>query len=119
MNRADLLHRVEGPDDARLISSLFDYDSVVDWNGQRNEGPWSAAGFWASKVGEGEGRTLLFYETIVGESADRVRLIGLLSRPGAASSYDTARVEQIWRRDGEDFVAELISVGAFEPSTSD
>jgi hypothetical protein len=116
MNRADLLHDVEGEDDARLISTLFDYESVVDWNGERNEGTGSAASFWARRVGEGEGRTTLFYDTIHGETSNRVRLVGSLLRAGAGSGYEHASVEQIWTRVGDgEFQIERISVGPFGP----
>jgi hypothetical protein len=118
MNRVDAFLDVEGAADAPAIRDLFEYDSIVDWNGVRNEGSSSAAAFWAQRIGEGEGegegRTILYYDTIRGENADRVILTGLLSRSGAGDTYLTARVEQIWKREGGQFVIERISVGPFE-----
>lgn len=113
-NRVELLNDVEGPDDASSIRHLFESDAVVDWAGQRNEGSGSAARFWATKIGEGEWRTLLYYDAIRGEGADRVRLTGLLNRPTAGSNFQIAKVEQIWTREGGNFVIERISVAPFE-----
>ena len=119
MNRVSLFRHIREPEDASVISSLFEHDSVVDWNGERNEGPWSAAAFWASKVGVGDGGIPFFYSNVHGESADRVRATGMLSRLGAEDGHETALVEQIWTRDGSDFIIESISVGPFERSAAE
>ena len=114
LNRAEELDHLEGPDDANSIRHLFDWEAVVDWAGQRNDGTDSAAKFWATKITEGEGRTNLYYDTIRGESSERVRLNGILLRPAAGPDYEVAKVEQIWRRDGRDFVIERVSVEPFK-----
>ena len=116
MNRVSLFRNITEPEDASVISSLFEPDSIVDWNGERNEGPWSAATFWAAKVGIGDGGIPFFYSNVHGESADRVRVTGMLSRPLAGGAYETALVEQIWARDGSAFSIESISVGPFQRS---
>ena len=119
MNRVDPFHSVDGADDAALIRHLFDYQAIIDWNGQRNSGAGSAANFWAAKMAEGEGRIILYYDTITGESAERVRLTGLLSRPASGPGYENARVEQIRVGDGDSYAIERITVGPFEPLASD
>jgi len=123
LNRAGVLRRMSTPAEMGLMHGRFGYRAVIDWNGARNEGQGSALAFWIRKVGE-EGRPSLFFEAVEGESADRVRLIAMLSRSlevpeGRQSRYERARVEQIWVRDaGGDFEIEQVTVGPWAASRS-
>jgi hypothetical protein len=119
LNEASLFRQVNGPGDARLLKSTFASDAVVDWNGERNKDPLTAEDFWAAKATEG-GHTNLFFESVEGETANRVRLRGFLSRyregPGDQSIYEKAQVEQVWStRFGDDFAIERATVGPFLP----
>lgn len=115
MNQLDRLRRAEGPEEVALIAGLFAYDARIDWAGEILDAKGGAAAAWARKLAEG-GRTVLYYDVIEGESADRVRFVGLLSRSvDGEDRYRLARVEQIWVREGRDFEIERATVGPFEP----
>lgn len=118
LNRAGVLRRVGTPAEMGLMFGRFGHEAVIDWNGARNEGSGSALAFWISKLGE-EGRPSLFFESVEGESADRVRLIAMLIRspdgPGEQARHERSRVEQVWvRHGGLDFQIERVSVGPWE-----
>lgn len=117
MNRIHLLRSVDGPADAVLIRGLFDSGARIMWAGETVADPRGGADGWAKKIGEGQGRTTLYYDHIEGESAGRVRFVGSLSRLNAdGEGYQTAPVEQIWIRRFGDFVIQSVTVGAFEPT---
>ena len=78
VNAADAFRTVWDADDAVRLSGLFDYRTKIDWAGQVYSGN-DAAQFWARKASEG-GRGHLSLTRVIGESATRVRLRGLLSR---------------------------------------
>lgn len=113
MNRLDELRNVEGPEDAALARGLFASGAQIDWAGElHKEG---GASTWAKKIAEG-GRTVLYYDAFEGESADRVRFVGLFSRSiEGEDKYRQARVEQIWTREDGHFRIERATVGPFEP----
>jgi hypothetical protein len=113
MNRMHSLRSVDGPKDGVLINGLFDSDAQIIWAGEKFATFGGAADHWAKKIGEGQGRTTLFYDYIEGESAARVRFVGSLARTSADGTYRTARVEQIWVRKHDDFVINSATVGPF------
>jgi len=121
LNLAGAFGRASTPEEAGLIYGRFGYRAIVDWNGSSNEGPGSALGFWIRKRVE-EGRASFFVQSVDGESADRVRLLAMLSRSievpeGQERRYESARVEQIWvRGQGVDFTIESATVGPWEPA---
>jgi hypothetical protein len=117
MNQLEWFRNVDEPEDKVLLAGQFAYDARLDWAGEQIASAGSAAEAWARKVTEG-GRANLFYEFIEGQSADRVRFVGLLSRAVEGESvYRRARVEQIWTRNGSRFEIETATVGPFEPET--
>jgi hypothetical protein len=115
MNRLDELRNIEGPEDLALARGLFSDEAQIDWAGELYNSRGGAAAVWAKKLAEG-GRTNLYYEAFEGESAERVRFVGLFSRAAEGEDkYRQARVEQIWTREDGDFRIERVTVGAFEP----
>ena len=118
MNQLEEFRYVEGPEEAVLLRGLFAYDARIDWAGEALDTANKPAETWAKKMAEG-GRTSLYYDYIEGESANRVRFVGLLSRSiEGEARYLQARVEQIWVRDGRNFHIERATVGPFEPEPS-
>jgi hypothetical protein len=119
MNEANALRWIEDADDARSLEGLFESDATVDWNGEPNSGVRPAK-FWATKIGESE-RASFYFESVVGERSDRVRLTALLARwkkdaSGEPTVQEVAKVEQIWARDsGDEFEIVSAKVGPFEP----
>jgi hypothetical protein len=105
LNLAETFQRIEGPQDAARIAGLFAHQIRIDWAGQPYRGSGvQAAPFWAEQARPARGSTNLSFERVEGESADRVRMTGLLSRTtdtprGAATGNESARVELIWVRD--------------------
>jgi hypothetical protein len=115
MNRLDHLRRAEGPEDVGLLAGIFAHDARIDWAGEAFDTKGGAAAAWARKLAEG-GRTVLYYDYVEGESANRVRFVGQLSRSVEGQDrYLQARVEQIWSREGRDFQIERATVGPFRP----
>jgi hypothetical protein len=115
MNRLDELRNVEGPEDLALARGLFTGDAQIDWAGELHNVRGGAAATWAKKIAEG-GRTVLYYDSFEGESADRVRFVGLFSRSiEGEDKYRQARVEQIWIREDGDLRIGRAIVGPFEP----
>lgn len=121
LNRAGLFREIEGPQDGSRLPGLFAYRSSIDWNGERFAGDASgAAGFWAAHLGPGPRWPNFYFRSVEGESANRIRLIGTLSRsterPDGRDTQETARVEQIWaRRQGGEVAIESATVGPWEP----
>lgn len=115
MNRLDELRRVDGPEEAPEIAGLFARHAEIKWAGESLDRKDGAAAAWARRIAEG-GRTILYYDSVEGESADRVRFLGQFSRyveDGERSLQ--ARVEQIWVREDGEFRIERAIVGPFEP----
>jgi hypothetical protein len=118
LNLADAFQAIGGPGDAGRLSRVLTDRSVIDWNGERHDGPNSAA-FWASHAAPTLGVTNLAYRSVNGERADRVRLSGTLVRPvdtprGRATGMETAQVEQIWTGEGGFFRVERATVGPWQ-----
>lgn len=108
-----------GVQDTGRLSAIFDYKATVDWNGIRNEGTGSAAAFWVEQIGKSSQRTRFSYQAVNGENANRIRLLGTLSRsidlPDGRSRYENARVEQIWkRRQGGNLQVGSVTVGPWQ-----
>lgn len=105
LNLAEAFQRIEGPQDALRIAGLFAHQTRIDWAGRPYRGSGvQAASFWAEQARPVRGWTNLYFERVEGESADRVRMRGLLSRTtdtprGAATGNESAPVELIWVRD--------------------
>jgi len=119
LNRAHAFSRVREPDDADKLDGLFGHEPVLDWNGERSEAHWEAAkNLWVAKV-TAEPRPSFYFEFVEGESGQRVRLVGYLSRtievPDGPDPVYRARVEQIWTYDlDREFNVASIKVGPFE-----
>lgn len=119
-NLAQALRTIGGAGDAARLTQVLTDLSVINWNGERNEGHGSAAPFWAAHAAPTRGVTNLYFESIEGESASRVRLTGTLTRTtdtsrGGATGTETARVVQIWTGAGGFFRVESATVGPWEP----
>ncbi len=115
MNRLDRFDLVEKAEDATHLLDVFAYDARIDWAGEPIDAAGGAAEAWARKMSEG-GRTRLYWDYVEGETAERVRFVGLLSRsPEDEGQYLQARVEQVWKRDGRTFQIERATVGPFQP----
>lgn len=117
MNLLDRFGAVERAEDSAQLQGLFAHDARIDWAGESFASPGGAAELWARKMSEG-GPTRLYWDYVEGETADRVRLVGLLSRSLENDGYSRARVEQVWEREGRSFQIERATVGAFEPEPS-
>lgn len=118
-NLAEVLRTISGPADAARLAGVLTDNSLIDWNGERNQGQGSAAAFWATNAAPIRGVTSLYFESIEGESASRVRLTGILTRTadtagGRATGMETARVEQIWTSEGGFFRVERAVIGPWE-----
>jgi len=117
---ADVLNRAtpfRHTDDSAELAGLFRHDATVDWNGERNAVPLSAAEFWESKT-SGEGGSRFYFEEIEGRSAGEVIVRGTLHRSvagpeGAPEIDEVARVEQVWIVHLGDFVVRSMNVGPF------
>ena len=115
MNRLDAFRSVEAAEDWPLLRGLFAHDARIDWAGETLAAAGGSAEAWARKMSEG-GPTSLYWDHVEGESAERVRFVGQLSRSiEGEERYRLARVEQIWVREGRDFQIERATVGNFEP----
>jgi hypothetical protein len=99
-NRAMDFRQLRGPVDAGRIAGHFAEDTAIDWAGQRYRGPGYRAGeFWTARLERaGGGATNLYLQRAEGETADRVRVTGSLSR-SLENVTETAAIEQIWARD--------------------
>jgi len=96
---AEVLNRIDELDEARLLApvanAFLQHNITVQWGADRANGSEAAAALWDSKS---EQRAQLYYTSVTGESADRVRVTGVLYE----SYEDDARhaeVEQIWTRE--------------------
>jgi hypothetical protein len=100
LNRAMDFRQLRGPVDAGRITGRFAEETEIDWAGQRYRGPGYRAGeFWTARLERtGGGPTNMYFQRMEGETADRVRLTGSLSRR-LENVSETASVEQIWVRD--------------------
>jgi hypothetical protein len=100
MNRAMAFRELRGPVDVDRISGSFAEATEIDWAGQLYRGSGYRAGeFWTARLERGDGRpTHMYFERAVGETADRVRVAGMLSR-SIEDGTETAAIEQIWARD--------------------
>lgn len=122
LNLAHVFNRVSTREEAGLMRSRFDRRATIDWNGVRNSGDGSALAFWIERIWAAR-RPSFFVQSVDGETADRVRLVAMLSRTVEGSEadprYERARVLQIWVRDatGEMKVGSA-TVGPWEPSES-
>ncbi len=103
MNRMRPLLQVRGPQDEGRLRGVFDYQLRVDWNGESNSGSGTAAAFWTGKLAQPSGWANFYIRSLEGESANRVRVLGSLSRSvdtprGSATGIENAAVELIWTR---------------------
>ncbi len=106
---------VEGPEDVPALRDLFASDGRIDWAGEKPSSPSGAAEFWVKKMTEA-GRTDFYYDFVEGESADRVRVVGMLYRSIDGETRDRqAEVEMTWVRDGDAFEVEQAVVRPFVP----
>lgn len=116
LNRSNPFRLLRQPGDFTKLDGLFQYQAIVDWNGERNEGLGSAHKFWAEKATERSGT--FFYEKVEGKTARLVHLRGSLVRWVAGSegenlASERARFEQVWTNDYGTFVISRITVGPF------
>lgn len=95
LNRLRPMLRISGPQTEALLRGLFAYELRVDWNGESNGGPGTAAAFWAGKLAQPPGRANFYVQSVEGMSAGRVRVRGELGRSSDNSS-EAAEVELIW-----------------------
>jgi hypothetical protein len=117
LNRAHPFRSVRQAGDAAQLDGLFEFQAVVDWNGERNNGLGTAAQFWTAKAITRGGT--FFYDRIEGKSPRLVHLRGSLVRwvdvpEGQSNLSERARFEQVWTRDGSEFVIRAITVGPFK-----
>ena len=115
MNRVDALRHSDEEEDLALLRPLFGYRAGVDWAGEANEGA-DAAAFWLRKTREADAD--FYFDEIVGETADRVRVLGALYRSvgeGEAERQELAKVELVWEQEGNRYQIERARVGPFEP----
>lgn len=96
LNRLRPLLRAGSPQDEALLRGLFEYEMRIDWNGESNSGPGSAAAFWAGKLAQPSGRANFYVQSVEGLSAGRVRVRGELGRSASDNRSETAAVELIW-----------------------
>jgi hypothetical protein len=116
MNLTTAFQTISGQGDAGRLAGVLTARTRIDWNGERNEPPASAATFWAMRATPAIGVTNLSIESIEGEAPGRVRLTGTLLRPINGVAMETARVEQLWVREpGGAFRVESATVGPWEP----
>ena len=122
LNRAAGFRQIGGRADAHRITGRFAHETRIDWNGLAFRGPGHQADeFWAGQLDRPGGVTNLYIERIEGEGADRVRLLGGLSRSvdtprGRGTGYEHARVEQLWVRDfNGEMRVESATIGPWEP----
>lgn len=105
LNRASGFRSIGGPEDRHRLIGLFAHETRIDWNGEEYRGSWSgAADFWVAHLDQQSGAANFYFQSVEAESADRVRLTGMLSRSvdgpqGRGNSSQQARVGQIWVRD--------------------
>ncbi len=113
-NAAHRLPYADGDGDLALLAPLFAHQAVVDWAGETNKDQ-DAAAFWLRKVKEADAR--FYFEEMTGETAQRVRLRGLLHRRFGKDDdarFEAAKVDMLWVEDGEGYQIERTIVGPFE-----
>jgi hypothetical protein len=100
MNRAMDFRHLRGPADTARIEGHFADETEIDWAGQRYRGPGYRAGeFWIARLEHAAGRpTNMYFERAEGETVNRVRVTGRLSR-SLDDATESAAIEQIWVRD--------------------
>lgn len=119
MNRLDRFRRADRPGDSQLLAGIFAFQGVsIDWQGMQLSRPTQPQDFWLSHM-TADGAQGLYYDSIEGLSADRVRFRGSLHRStegpaGTNPTYSYAPVEMIWVYTGvREFQVESITVGAW------
>lgn len=119
MNRLNRFRSADRPDDAALLAGLFDFDRVsIDWQGTLLSRPARPQDFWLQRLAA-DGAHGLYYDSIEGLSADRVRFRGSLRRSVDApnegpTTYYRAPVEMIWVYTGaREYQIESVTVGAW------
>lgn len=119
MNRLNRFRNAERPQDAHLLAGLFDFQNPrIDWQGTQLARPTQPQAFWVERMAA-DGARGLFYESIDGLSADRVRFRGHLRRytdgpRGPNTVPSRAPVEMIWIYTGiREFQIESVTVGAW------
>ncbi len=96
---AEALNRIDAMDDARLLvpvaNSFLQHNITIEWGAERANGAAAAAALWDAKDQQ---RRHLYHTSVIGESANRVRVTGIVYE-----SYEEgarhAEVEQIWTRE--------------------
>jgi hypothetical protein len=104
-----------GPDMAFSLRHLFFDHARIDWAGEPPaDGAAAAALLWTTKMPSRH----LFVQRLIGETADRVRIEGMIDEAGAAPDQRrVAPVTQIWTREnGFGFRLSAMTVGkSFSP----
>ena len=117
MNLSVAFTEMRGSGYADTLGGLFEPQAVIDWNGRRRVLPdGSPAAFWQARIAENEVNGF-YVETAEGQSGDRVRLRGHLSRNRTGTNDGTrltARFEQIWTRFGSAIRVASVTVGPWE-----
>ena len=109
---------LHGSADAFRLGGVFAHETVIDWAGERYSGPgYRADEFWVGRLQERT--TNLILERIEGETADRARLTGILTRSadtprGRSTGQEHARLEQIWVREGREMRLQSATISAWE-----
>lgn len=118
---ATVLNSVEGvrhaldEGNAPGLGELFDYRAQINWAGEKFSGE-DAGKFWAQRALGQDGRTDIYLDRVVGESAKRVRLRGTLYRSLKGAGYAEADVELIWQIPGRYAEISEATVGPFRPA---
>lgn len=107
-------------EDAVSIAGLFAFESVVEWDGERQArvGPEAMARWWMAKA-VGAGAAEFYIDSIEGLTANRVRVRGGLARwvevpGGSESALEAARAELILTQSNGHFSIASATIGPFE-----
>ncbi len=119
-NQANELFYVDRMEDLPRLTSLFDFETQIDWNGERYTGREAegAARFFLSKLLEAE-RNSFFVERIEGLDGRRARLRGGVARFVSVPDQEdevveSAPVEMIWEQEYRDrFLIRSVTVGPY------
>lgn len=119
LNRADSFRQVRSERQAGLLAGRFHYSALIDWNGSRSANGEAAPQFWIEQISRA-GDVSLFFDSVHGESADRVRITGRLSRWVRAAEDvqprpEMAPVEFTWESEaGGLFQVRRVTVGPWQ-----
>jgi hypothetical protein len=120
MNLLDRFRRARRPEDSEMLAGIFDFGARFDWQGtqyvSRDAHPEN---FWLERMAADRAQGL-YYDSIEGLSADRVRVRGSLHRsvdlPNAGgTTHYRAPVEMIWVSTSvREFQVESVTVGSWQ-----